>query len=175
MGAGFTPRPDDLTIRTAAPEDMEGVRDVTVAAYDQYRRAMSGPAWEQYKGNILRALKESDRALCAVAVRNGSVVGSVWLFPPTSDLARPYPEVRLLAVQPEARGGGIGLKLMQECIRRARATGALALSLHTTLMMESALRMYERMGFHRTPETDFHPIADVTVMGFALDLAQASD
>jgi len=31
------------------------------------------------------------------------------------------------------------------------------------------------MGFHRTPETDFYPIADVTVMGFALDLAQASD
>jgi GNAT superfamily N-acetyltransferase len=78
--------------------------------------------------------------------------------------------VRLLAVAPEARGQGIGTALMKECIRRARRLGAGCLNLHTTVVMQVAMRMYERMGFVRAPDLDFHPDPSITVKAYRLDL-----
>jgi hypothetical protein len=40
-------------------------------------------------------------------------------------------------------------------------------------MMQAALRMYERMGFVRAPELDFHPAPGVTVQGYRLDLKES--
>ena len=81
-----------------------------------------------------------------------------------------FPEVRLLAVAPSARGQGIGARLMDECVRRARESRATALTLHTTDVMRAAMRLYERLGFRRVPELDFEPAPGVTVKGFRLDL-----
>jgi ribosomal protein S18 acetylase RimI-like enzyme len=55
-------------------------------------------------------------------------------------------------------------------VRRVRRAGGRVVSLHTTELMQTALRMYQRMGFVRAPELDFHPTPDTTVMGFRLDL-----
>jgi hypothetical protein len=59
---------------------------------------------------------------------------------------------------------------MKECISRARRLGAACLNLHTTDMMQVAMRMYERMGFVRAPELDFHPDPTVTVKAYRLEL-----
>jgi GNAT superfamily N-acetyltransferase len=81
-----------------------------------------------------------------------------------------YPEVRLLAVVPAARGKGVGAALIDECARRARRAGATTLGLHTMDMMRAAVRMYERMGFVRAPDLDFTPAEGVLVKGYRLDL-----
>ena len=44
---------------------------------------------------------------------------------------------------------------MQECMHRARHSGARALGLHTTDIVNAVMRLYERMGFKRAPELDF--------------------
>lgn len=75
-----------------------------------------------------------------------------------------------MAVVPEAREQGIGKALMMECIRRAGGLGANCLNLHTTDMMQVAMRMYQRMGFIRAPELDFHPDPSVPVKAYRLDL-----
>ena len=87
----------------------------------------------------------------------------------------PWLELRLLAVPPDQRGQGIGAALVRECIERARRSGAKILALHTTDMMRTAMRMYERLGFARAPELDFKPAADLTVKGYQLDLAVKTD
>ena len=66
----------------------------------------------------------------------------------------------------------MGSTLMRECMRRSVASGATVLTLHTTEMMRAARRLYERLGFVRAPELDFHPAPGVTIMGFRLDLAR---
>jgi ribosomal protein S18 acetylase RimI-like enzyme len=76
----------------------------------------------------------------------------------------------LLAVDPGARGHGVGDALMQAGIQRARATGAGALTLHTTPMMAAAMRLYTRLGFVHVPELDFEPAPGLTVRGFRLTL-----
>ena len=59
---------------------------------------------------------------------------------------------------------------MGDCLRRARADGATTLGLHTTQLMNVAREMYERMGFQRVPEYDFHPTPSMTVMAYRLEL-----
>jgi predicted N-acetyltransferase YhbS len=167
----------DLLIRSARDSDRAAIREVTLAAYQEYASRM--PAhWEDYVQNILATLAEVKPAEQIVAEQDGAVVGTVLLYPagtvmsPRSDVSvtLAWPEVRLLAVAPAARGQGIGLALMRECIQRARQGGAVALTLHTTDMMQVAMSMYERMGFVHAPDLDFQPAPDITIKGYRLDL-----
>ena len=168
-----------MLIRDARPEDRDAIREVTLAAYQEYAALMPG-FWNGYRENIIVSLDEVGSAEQLVAEHHGVVAGTALLYPPrrmqisrSDALDMPWPEVRLLAVAPVARGRGVGAALMQECVRRVRKTGGRVLSLHTTDMMQAALRMYERMGFVRAPELDFHPAPGVTVKGYRLDLEQA--
>lgn len=164
-------------IRSAAEADRPAIRDITFAAYDEYRASMPPQGWEMYAANIARTLDSVDPADCIVAVREGRIIGSVLLSPanapvygaPGGQLAE-YPEVRLLAVPPAERGHGIGQALMDECKRRSLAVGATHLALHTNQLMQAALHIYEKMGFERAPETDFRPAPNALVMGFRLRL-----
>jgi GNAT superfamily N-acetyltransferase len=165
-----------LKIQNARSEDRDAARKLTLSAFQQYAAVMPPPRWEGYRENILATLTDLSPAQQIVAEKEGIIVGSVLLYPPGTAFSTPNegpltcPEVRLLAVAPEARGQGIGTALMQECIRRARSLGATCLNLHTTDMMQVAMRMYEGMGFVRAPELDFHPDPSVTVKAFRLDL-----
>src|SRR2546429_8046958 len=111
-----------------------------------------------------------------VAERKGGILGGVLRFPPATKaygsaaVSVDYPEVRLLAVVPDARGEGVGAALMNECAQRARRASATALGLHTMYIMRAAVRMYERMGYVRAPDLDFAPAKGVLVKGYRLDL-----
>jgi predicted N-acetyltransferase YhbS len=170
----------DLVIRTAHDDDRAAIQDVTLAAYQEYASVMSAH-WEDYRQGILATLAEVKPAEQIVAEQDGAVVGTVLLYPAGTVFTTPggasvtlaSPEVRLLAVAPAARGQGIGAALIRECMQRARQSGAAALTLHTTDIMQVAMSMYERMGFVRAPELDFHPGPGITVKGYRFDLNEA--
>jgi len=96
----------------------------------------------------------------------------VLLYPAEPGEPEALPEVRLLAVRPGARGGGVGAALMNECSRRARAAGAPALGLHTTDMMRAAVRLYERLGFAADPSRDLEVAPGLVVRAYRLDLSR---
>ena len=167
----------NLTMRDAQERDRDAIREVTLSAFRQYAPLM--PAhWEDYRQRMLSTLAQVEPAEQIVAEQEGTIVGAVLLYPAGAVFSRPnhppvtlaWPEARLLAVAPAARGQGVGAALMQECIRRAQRSGAEALTLHTSDIMQVAMRMYERLGFVRAPELDFHIPPDVTVKGYRLDL-----
>jgi GNAT superfamily N-acetyltransferase len=74
---------------------------------------------------------------------------------------------RLLAVTDDARGKGVGKLLTQACINKARQQGRSQLILHTTLAMQTAWKMYERLGFSRSEDLDFMQ-GDLGVYGFRM-------
>jgi ribosomal protein S18 acetylase RimI-like enzyme len=61
---------------------------------------------------------------------------------------------------------------MNECIRRARTAGASVLTLHTTDLMQAAMRLYERLGFRARPalSADLEPAPGIVAKGYRLDL-----
>ena len=165
---------DEITIRDARPDERDAQLAVTLAAYEQYSTIM--PHWELYRKMQRNLLTTDTVAERIVAERAGRLVGGVLLFPAEANVyasagIKPdWPELRMLAVAPEARGLGVGKALLGECVRRARAAGHAYLGLHTEDVMAVALRMYERAGFVRVPELDFRPTADLVVKGYRLTL-----
>lgn len=176
-------RSDDVMIRDARPDDRTAAEAVTLAAYEQYATVLPPPLWAAYRQNIVTTLAAAPPTTLIVAEGAGAVVGSALLYPAGSVMAEPgggkeirlaEPEVRLLAVGPAGRGRGVGRRLMEECIRRARDAGAATLTLHTTDMMRVAMGLYERMGFTRAAELDFTPAPGVVVKGYRLRITSTT-
>jgi DNA-binding MarR family transcriptional regulator/GNAT superfamily N-acetyltransferase len=84
------------------------------------------------------------RECCWVADTEYGIVGSVFLVKESDDTAK----LRLLLVEPQARGTGLGSRLVQECKSFARGAGYQKISLWTNDVLHSARRIYEREGFH---------------------------
>ncbi|WP_336770843.1 GNAT family N-acetyltransferase [Paenibacillus sp. MMO-58] len=147
-----------VLVREATAEDRDAVRDVLLDAYGQYANTLSEERWEQYKENIVAAASAGATKNRLVAELDGRIVGSVFLFE-SSEQAYGYvgihtPIIRLLAVSQEARGHGVATQLIRESAGIALASGAELLHLHTSDMMDSAVRLYERLGFERAKEFD---------------------
>jgi ribosomal protein S18 acetylase RimI-like enzyme len=165
-----------VRVRDARPDERAIVRDLTLRAYAEFAAVMEPDAWAGLDAAVRATLERDTPADRMVAEHDGRIVGSVMLYPAEVDAyagaaaLAPWPELRLLAVAPEARGLGVGQALVDECVRRARAAGAAELGLHTSKSMRTALRMYERMGFVRAPEYDFHPEGAEVVWAYRLPL-----
>jgi DNA-binding MarR family transcriptional regulator/predicted N-acetyltransferase YhbS len=96
------------------------------------------------------------REHCWIAELDGEPVGSVMLVRQSDSIAK----LRLLLVEPKARGHGIGGRLVDECIRFARLAGYSKITLWTSAALLSARRIYDTAGFRLVetqPYLDFGP------------------
>ena len=115
---------------------------------------------------------DSKREAAWVAELRGNTVGSVFLVRASDQIAK----LRLLYVEPSARGLGIGKKLVSLCIEGARERGYRTLTLWTNDVLVAARRIYEAMGFRLTAEERHRSFGkDLVGQTWELNLGQTHD
>ncbi len=92
------------------------------------------------------------RERCWIAEREGEMAGSVFVVRAADQLAK----LRMLYVEPTARGLGIGARLVEECLAFARAAGYRRMTLWTNDILTAARHIYQRAGFRLVQSERHH-------------------
>ncbi len=144
-----------MTIRPATSEDFAAVSDMTTAAYVTAGHVHPSSSYAQTLADV-SARQEG----LYVAEAQGKVVGAVNIVPPGSEQGQvAYDnegEFRMLAVDPQHQGQGVGRALVQFALQTAHTQGCTRVAITTMASMTAAQAMYEAMGFHRAPERDWN-------------------
>ncbi|MFG2842266.1 GNAT family N-acetyltransferase [Kitasatospora sp. NPDC048296] len=161
----------DFLIRQALPRDLEEAGRITVEAFvgDGYTKPTSG-----YVDLLRDAGRRSREAELLVAVDTAdervlgcvtfAVGGTEW-----ADIATPREgEIRMLATATASRGRGVGEALVRATIGRSRELGLAGMAFSTRPEMTAAHRVYERIGFVRTPARDWAPYPGMDLMVYTM-------
>jgi GNAT superfamily N-acetyltransferase len=133
-----------VTLRRPRPGDMGWV----VQRHGEIYAQEYGWNWEfegLVAGVVSQFVKNFDpkRERCWIAERNGKNVGAIFCFKKTATIAK----LRMLFVDKEARGLGLGSRLVHECIAFARRAGYKKMTLWTESPLTAARRIYAAAGF----------------------------
>ncbi|RXT50564.1 GNAT family N-acetyltransferase [Bradyrhizobium betae] len=138
-------------LRDYREEDAEPIVRVALAAFAEFEPHFSD--WPLFNANVAKMPQLSRTGEIIVAEDDGQIVGAVAYVGPRAPKPAffdpAWPVIRMLVVDPLARGKGVGRQLTEECLRRAERDQAAVIALHTTPIMTVALPMYLRMGFAR--------------------------
>lgn len=170
----------NYTIRDAHSSEFPAIGKLTVEVYsklDGFPSQEDNPEYYQRLSNIGGFTEFPETRLLVAVTDAGAILGSVVYC---GDMAyygsggsatseKNASGFRLLAVDPSARGMGVGKALTNACINLAKEAGHAQLIIHTTDAMQPAWRMYEKIGFTRSEDLDFL-MKGLPVYGFRLSL-----
>jgi GNAT superfamily N-acetyltransferase len=139
--------------REASKEDEEQLRNLGLLSYGQFKDDLPQENWANLKAALSvhylysGILKIATGFVCEA---DEKIIGMAFLIPsgnPTEIFQSDWSYIRLVGVDPDYAGKGIGKHLMHMCIDLARRNNEKVIALHTSEFMNAARHIYENMGF----------------------------
>ncbi len=173
-----------LLVRPIEASEIDVTREVIRAANEEFRGTLPDSFFRSYLASAIDVEGRRTAGSVLVAELDGRVVGSITHYNDANDEGMPvvFPPgtagLRATAVLPEARGVGVGRRLVEACCDLGSTQGSSAIALHTAAFMTSAIVLYVRTGFVRWPQHDYRatdffrggPAQDVVATAYLRDL-----
>jgi putative acetyltransferase len=134
------------TIRTILPEDNEPLARIIRETLTEFKAAKPGTVYFDPATDHLFDLFQKERSRYYVALENNLLVGGGGIYP-TEGLPPDTCELVKMYLSPQARGKGLGRKLIEECLAYAKEIGFKRVYLETMPELGQALKAYEKLGF----------------------------
>ncbi len=150
----------ELTYRTATNKNLKQLQQLGLLAYGQYKSTITQENWEKWEAgfksdeNFLNLLSIST---CFVCEYENEIVGMAFFIPsgnPFLYFPSEWSYIRYIGVNPAFEGNGIGKKLTQQCIDKAKETDEKTIALHTSEFQNVARHIYESLGFIKQKELE---------------------
>ena len=170
----------EYSVRNAKPTEFVETGKLMVQVYSQlegFPKESEQPDYYKMLANVGELTNKPETELLVAVSPDGKIAGCVVYFSDmkhygsggTATMEQNAAGFRLLAVDPLYRGQGIGKLLTNECIRKAKDKKLNRMIIHTTMAMQTAWKMYEKLGFKRSEDLDFKQ-GELPVFGFRLSL-----
>jgi ribosomal protein S18 acetylase RimI-like enzyme len=144
----------DITFRQATDKDLASLKNLAVKSWDQFQRYLTIENWKKLYSGLTDDTTYTellDKAQGFVATSgNDEIIGMAFLVPrgnPTDIYDKEWCYIRFVTVDPNFGGQGIGRKLTNLCIAKARENKEKLIALHTSELMDNARHVYESIGF----------------------------
>jgi DNA-binding MarR family transcriptional regulator/GNAT superfamily N-acetyltransferase len=147
------PTPSPIVLRPHRPGDMGWVTSANATIYareygwDITYEALVAKVTAEFIENF-----DPKRERCWIAELDGERVGSAFVVRKSDEIAK----LRLLIIDPRARGLGLGKRLVEECLRFAKDSGYKSMTLWTQSILTAARGIYARAGFKLVAEEPHH-------------------
>ncbi len=164
-----------LNYRTASEKDLKQLQELGLLAFGQYKSIITKENWEKWElgfksdENFLNLLAISTCFVCEV---ENEIVGMAFFIPhgnPFLYFPTEWSYIRYVGVNPTFGGNGIGKKLTQLCINKAKETGEKTIALHTSEFQDAARHIYESLGFMKRKELE--PVFGKTFYIYTIELS----
>lgn len=148
-----------MTYRSAQPSDLDQLIQLAFHTWSAFKNDLTSEFWKQLKQGLLDSATYEPllNASYGVVCENeqNEIIGMVFLVPsgnPTDIFPADWCYIRFLTVHPDYTGAGIGKQLTKECMDYAVQNKEHTIALHTSEMMQNAIRLYTNLGFKRLKE-----------------------
>jgi GNAT superfamily N-acetyltransferase len=167
-------------VRNATLDEFIEVGKLMIRVYSQlegFPKEVDQPEYYKMLANIGELTKKPNTKLLIAISSTNKIAGAVVYFSDmsfygsggTATQEMNASGFRLLAVDHDARGHGIGKLLINECIDKAKARNQEQVIIHSTKFMQVAWKMYKKMGFEPSEDLDFIQ-RNLPLFGFRLKL-----
>ncbi|MDQ6477635.1 GNAT family N-acetyltransferase [Dyadobacter sp. LHD-138] len=146
--------------RIATHEDMDGLQKLGLNAYGQFKEVLTDENWIKLHASLTNENMYPNllaKSVCYVCETGEDIIGMAFFISngnPTDIFQADWAYVRMVGVHTAFGGNGIGKRLMEKCIERARETGEKIIALHTSEFMDAARHIYENMGFKQARQLE---------------------
>ncbi len=138
---------EPIIIRTIEPTDNAILASIIRTSLEEFNANKPDTVYfDETTDNLYQLFSSTDKSIYFVAEKNGKILGGGGIFP-TENLPEGFCELVKMYLTKNARGKGLGRKMLEHCLQAAKDLGYTTVYLESMPELSTALKVYEKLGF----------------------------